>query len=98
MFYFYMIFVTMAISLSVVTLAYEHLYSHQLNNSQGETFQKIFQIFLILLKPTIPLALIATIDQAIKNLKQKKIYTNDLKQISSLGKSDKCLVDQDIFV
>ena len=32
MFYFYAIFVTIAVSLSVVTLAYEHLYSHNLNS------------------------------------------------------------------
>ena len=30
MFYFYSIFVTIAISLSVVIIAYEHLYSHSL--------------------------------------------------------------------
>jgi cation-transporting ATPase 13A2 len=94
-FYFFM--TAFAVSISLIYIIYEKFYKVNTLNLH-ETVLKIFQIFLVLLKPAVPIALFASVNCSVQKLKKKDIVTNDRKKLFDMGKCNKMIIDKNVLV
>lgn len=95
LFYFFM--TIFAVSVSLIYLSYERFY--KISNLQfHETISKIFQIFMVLIKPAVPIALFASVNCSVQKLKKKDIITNDKNKLFDMGKSTKFIIDKNVLV
>ena len=73
LFAYYIIMSSLAIFFSISYLVYEKFYRSQHRILWSETAFKICQVFIVLLKPAVPIVIFATTDWSTKKLHKKKV-------------------------
>ncbi len=94
---YYFITALVAVVFSLAYLLFEFLYINNSGLKNSETFLKIFQIFIIMLKPAVPFAIFAAVDCSTKKLKNQNIFTNDKNKLSDMGKSRTFILEKNVL-
>ena len=79
-------------------LTLKKIFRHKHRIQQLGELYKIIQIFIVILKPALPIALMAAINCAVNKMKNKGIFSNNKNKISDLGKSNHFFIDQKILL
>ena len=96
----YILFLSLAVLAMVTALGlilFERFVNKKYYFTLHAVLSKIFQLFIITLKPTIPLALFAATAYSAKRLKKNGIVSNDLNKLNDVGKTKKFLVEQELI-
>lgn len=95
----YILFVALG-CLALVTacglIVYERLVLKKHYFTLSAVLSKIFQLFIITLKPTIPMALFAATAYSAKRLLKKGVSSNDLNRLNDVGKTKTFLIEQEL--
>ena len=78
-------------------IVYERLVLKKHYFTLHAVLSKIFQLFIVMLKPTIPMALFAATAYSAKRLLNKGVSSNDLNRLNDVGKTKTFLVEQELI-